>query len=92
MSPPQPVHSNMMYCVSQLQVRAIDLGEPAYEGFGRVQINVNRNPSGPRFLLDPYFNTVHESTAIGGLLFNTTAVDLDGVSSVLYFSEQERPP
>ncbi|XP_046579032.1 protocadherin Fat 4-like [Haliotis rubra] len=60
------------------QVLAYDDKHPQRKTTADVTVNVLRNPSGPRFLQDPYEATVSETYPLGDSLINATAVDSDG--------------
>ncbi|KAH3873285.1 hypothetical protein DPMN_036517 [Dreissena polymorpha] len=69
-------------CVSfQFRVRVYDDADTTRFDDSNVTVSVIQNPSGPNFLNDPYSVTISDNHALGSIVVNTTAVDLDGVSS-----------
>ncbi|WAQ95973.1 FAT4-like protein, partial [Mya arenaria] len=67
------------FSILQFQVTAYDQGEPAFVATGNVIVNVIRNNNGPQFLLGTYQRPpIHETFEVGTMVFNTTAVDVDG--------------
>lgn len=62
-----------------MKLLAYDTAYPNMFGTATATIFVNRNPNGPQFVNPNCRATIEESTGIGSLIFNSTAVDADGV-------------
>ncbi|KAL5018737.1 hypothetical protein ScPMuIL_004459 [Solemya velum] len=67
--------SNLFYSFS---VRAYDSLSTDCSVSATVTIQVNRNPSGPQFLRDPYSTEIPANHILGKLVIATTAIDEDG--------------
>jgi hypothetical protein len=70
------------------RVTAVDDARPNQVATATVLFSVIRNPNGPRFLLPSYANTIPETTAIGSVVQNVTAVDDDANVSLKKMSKQ----
>ena len=70
----------------QIQVEAYDSYWPNNRAFGTLTINVVRNPNGPRFIRDPFTETILADFGVGQTILTLEAEDLDKVSiTVTYF-------
>ena len=67
-----------------LKLLVFDTAYPNDFGTATATIFVNRNPSTPVFLDPTCQATISESTTIGSLILNQTAIDGDGVSYISY--------
>lgn len=75
----------IFFVYSQFSVRTYDTADPSRVDVSFVNITVIQNPSGPQFINEPYSITISGTQAPGSLIYNTTAVDSDGVSISLSY-------
>lgn len=64
-----------------MKLVAYDTAYPTLRGTATATIYVNRNPNEPQFVNQFCRATISETNPIGSMVFNATAVDIDGVSS-----------
>ena len=76
----------IFFFLFQCQVRIFDNADKSRTDVTNVTISVIQNPSGPLFSQDIYQITISDNYQLGVPVINTTAVDQDGVSFLLFNS------
>jgi len=72
-------NDNLLTTTYYVGLLAYDTAYPTIYGSATATINVNRNPNSPAFVNRNCRASISESFQLGNMIFNSTAVDLDGV-------------
>lgn len=70
-------------CLPQIRVRAYRQSTPTVQAFKTITVNVDRNPTAPRFPQQNYEFTIPESQVLGQTFGSVNATDPDAVSVCL---------